>query len=939
MIGTLVGRTAEMAALGDVAGVAAATGRPAVGLVIGAAGLGKSRLLREIGDTVEADLRISLVGYEPEQSVPLAAARPLLSAVQRDRDELEGGPEPSWLEPIRLFEATHQAIRGAGRVLLTLDDLQWMDGTSVALCHYLLRAAEHESGTLTVMAGGRPTPTVADIAASFERRITDPSRFVQLELDPLEQAAGMELVHSLLPGVDPERAAELWAIAGGSPFWIATMARSGLDSIRGSTAARLRQLDPDAALVLALLAVSARPSSDRDLATQLDWAPDRLARAAGSLRAAGLISGGPLARQVAHDLIRAAVVRDIPDELRAELHRQVAASLEAQATEDVSLLWTALEHRRAAGDDPLALAARIARSPGRRWLGADRLRRLSAIADTADPLDPLAIELDRGIAEIAADLGEHATALDHFARASERYTERAAQAHTALGAARAAHALGLITETRAFLERARRVSDVPWVVIEAMAVEAQILLWSEHRTTDGLSIGRAAAGVARQAVAESEDTPAERTRLVHAYLGALEAAFDGALQAEDLTELDRIADEMIEVAPTAGTEAYLRALHYGGVATRHLGRFRDAARRYGEAWAGARKHTLPILAVESGTGALSALLRLGQVEEARALAAEVAALYDRLGRPTIHQVRPMRPIREVALLSGDWRVAVAELEQDLLDESDPHYRLSTYLLLSVWLSRVDRVAMADEVERHLAGGQRDAAAAGCPRCAAEFALRAAEASARIGRSEVGSGVPPVWRVTAAARPLEHAYLRWIAGLEGGSSDAALADLAETLTELTALGLRLEAVWLRMDLARAMEPRDRATAIEGYRTASRDAGAMGALTQQRLADQELRRLGARTWRRQGPAAKGIGTSPSGTPNADVSMLSDRELEIAGAVAAGHSNPEIAARLFLSRRTVEHHVSTILRKLDLRNRTELAAIDALRAMETRPQSLGD
>jgi len=231
--------------------------------------------------------------------------------------------------------------------------------------------------------------------------------------------------------------------------------------------------------------------------------------------------------------------------------------------------------------------------------------------------------------------------------------------------------------------------------------------------------------------------------------------------------------------------------------------------------------------------------------------------------------------------------------------------------------------MADEVERHLAGGQRDAAAAGCPRCAAEFALRAAEASARIGRSEVGSGVPPVWRVTAAARPLEHAYLRWIAGLEGGSSDAALADLAETLTELTALGLRLEAVWLRMDLARAMEPRDRATAIEGYRTASRDAGAMGALTQQRLADQELRRLGARTWRRQGPAAKGIGTSPSGTPNADVSMLSDRELEIAGAVAAGHSNPEIAARLFLSRRTVEHHVSTILRKLDLRSRTRIAA----------------
>jgi DNA-binding NarL/FixJ family response regulator len=75
---------------------------------------------------------------------------------------------------------------------------------------------------------------------------------------------------------------------------------------------------------------------------------------------------------------------------------------------------------------------------------------------------------------------------------------------------------------------------------------------------------------------------------------------------------------------------------------------------------------------------------------------------------------------------------------------------------------------------------------------------------------------------------------------------------------------------------------------------------------------LRRLGVR------PAAGGkVGAA-----------LSRREEEIARLVGLGLSNDQIAARLFLSRRTVESHVSSILRKLAMASRVEIAAYAARR-----------
>lgn len=268
------------------------------------------------------------------------------------------------------------------------------------------------------------------------------------------------------------------------------------------------------------------------------------------------------------------------------------------------------------------------------------------------------------------------------------------------------------------------------------------------------------------------------------------------------------------------------------------------------------------------------------------------------------------------------------MERDIAEETDPHYRLSTHQSIAVSLSRVGRHEKAEEVSRHLVAGRQDVEAAGCPRCGAEFELRAAEALARIGRPQAARDILQRASPIAELRPTAIAMRRWIDGLSAVSSDDRIAFLHEALASIVALELRLEELWLRIDLARAVEERDVPAAIEGFRTVLKMAMAMGALTEQRLSDQELRRLGARTWSRRPSLTRVQG------PISDISTLSAREAEIARSAAAGMSNPEIAATLFLSRRTVEHHMSTILRKLDLRNRTELAGLDALRSRPGPP-----
>jgi DNA-binding CsgD family transcriptional regulator len=104
---------------------------------------------------------------------------------------------------------------------------------------------------------------------------------------------------------------------------------------------------------------------------------------------------------------------------------------------------------------------------------------------------------------------------------------------------------------------------------------------------------------------------------------------------------------------------------------------------------------------------------------------------------------------------------------------------------------------------------------------------------------------------------------------------------------------------------------------------------GDVVSLRHAHDELHRLGARAAaavaarRLRERGARDIPRGPRPATQANPARLTGRETEVLGLLAEGLRNAEIAARLFLSPRTVDHHVSAILRKLGVETRGQAAA----------------
>jgi DNA-binding CsgD family transcriptional regulator len=143
----------------------------------------------------------------------------------------------------------------------------------------------------------------------------------------------------------------------------------------------------------------------------------------------------------------------------------------------------------------------------------------------------------------------------------------------------------------------------------------------------------------------------------------------------------------------------------------------------------------------------------------------------------------------------------------------------------------------------------------------------------------------------------------------GDRDRALVHLERSLSIFVQLELALEAARTRLLLAGVFGSADPEAAVAVGRAALDAFEAMGAAREADRAAALLRSLGAKAARSAGPRG--------------IDVLTKREREVLGLLGEGLSNRQMAERLFLSTRTVEHHVRSVLSKLDLTNRAEAAA----------------
>ena len=915
---SFVGRQAELSQLAHLVRHGRTTSRPVVAIVRGDMGSGKTRLLGAAREALAPERLVTISGFELERPVPLGSAGPLLrdlAVVEEEGPRLAAvleGLGGRQLERLQVFEAARRCLGELDSVALLIDDLQWVDDVSMALVHYLLRDAEQSGRRLAVLTASRPGLAVSAFDTAVRRLAGDPARVLSIELSGLDREAGVALVTTVRPGLDEGEAAALWERAAGLPFWLEELARSAGPEApaHGSAQRRVAELTPDGATVAALLVASGAPTVHETVANVLQWTHPRLRRAVDELTGRGMCVRTGTVLRVVHGVVRAALVADLPSEMVREMHDRLARRIEERAGDDTRQLRQALIHRRASGRSSTDLTMRLLRSPHRRLLGRDDLQEFAQVADAAET-PPQTHALQREIASLASELGQPDVALEQWTSLMLGADSADDRARARLRASQASLAGGDRLAAAALLAGRGVPEADPLLEIEWNAHVSELCASSGEDSEAPMRRAMSLADAVAQARGGVTQLTAEQR---HAYLSALQAQLYFCLRTDRPEAMLDTAERISTAAESV--EDRLRGTLHEVLALRLMGRYLDAERRARAARLAAVQGHLPTVAFLAGYLLARTLHSTGRLAEARGSAVEVAGLADRApvvvpswsSAPWISSLVP-----EIEASMVGWRASRPGLERLVEAEPDPHFRLQIRMTAAQWSARLapsldDRFTVAC-----LEGADADARDAGCDRCRSEYWLRAGEAYARIGRTATASAL--LDRFDAGHLEAGGQSLLWrsrVVALIARSSHPrrSVPLLGLVCQHAAAMGCELEGVWAAMDLGQTLVAFDRRAGLIRLRDAAQAAHEMGAVSEERRAVQLMRAAGERTWR--------AGSRATG----DSHGLTERELLIAQMVRGGASNPEIAEAMFLSRKTIERHVSNVLAKTGARNRAELA-----------------
>jgi predicted ATPase/DNA-binding CsgD family transcriptional regulator len=979
-----IGREVELARLRAIFERAAAGSGAATVLVVGEAGVGKSRLVAELGREVVAAGGRVLVGGAleiDEANLPyvpiLEALRPVVQAavdgdaaaneaIGRARPELaqlfpelEAAIEvshrsaPATLAQTRLYGQLLGVLGRLGRqapLMLVIEDLQWVDRSTRELIGFLARTLD--AARIVLVATVRTDALHARHPLTVQlAELGRLERVAQLSLERFSRAEHDAHVAALVGGSpSADLLAQTWARSDGNPFFTEELVAPGGDaialssSLRGVLLSRARGLKDRTRRLLRVVAVGV--SVTHPLLEEVAGLPpeELLASLREAVDRAILTSDAATGRYgFRHPLIAEAIYDDLLPGERLRLHAAYAEALEASpALGDSSPARAAAElanHWLRAGAERRALpallaAARTATAAFAQAEAFDHLERALAIAE-AEP-DALAAT-GLTMQQLTAMAAEAAERSGEFARAMQLWESGIALADEA--------------------------DPVTLGLLHARAGEAYWLAGDRARFT----------AHRREAVrlVPAEPESAERAWVVSRLASAL-------LMGPDIEEARSLAEESVAIAARIGAgEEEARARGTLGTALLLLGEVEPAIEELRSACeAAARAGRLDDEAVER-SNLSEALHAAGRLREAFETVREGL---ERLANAHLEYTygATMTAIAvDRAYLLGEWHLAERLIAEGL--------SRATPGLPSRWLDLVRSEFAAsrgdwDEVRRSIGEWEVEPSAervtgwTGPQEQLAHVALMAGQPEVALRHARAG-----IAAIEAQGQPPRSSEWRWLL-IRGMWAAADLAAIARARNDAAALGeLEAEAaslmarfdghlsalraaverpgrhaimdeLWMCAEYSRALgkaEPERWAEAAdelgaqehvldaaiarwrEGEAWLARGDARPNAERALRTAREVAARLAARpllTWIDDVARRARLRVVADGGADGPVARpgidLTPREREVLALVAAGRSNAEIATLLFISSKTVSVHVTNIKGKLGVSNRVAMA-----------------